>query len=250
MAREPSTIMSKPVVQASDSSIVLYDADEVSAVSDVWFESAYWREKNAVVGEASGRGSVLLVRNGDSVWALRHYHRGGLVARFIEDHYLWTGLERTRAFREWRLLATLHARGLPVPRPIAARVARRGVSYRSDIITAYLAGTRSLASLLDEGEVPEACWRAIGRMLRTFHDHGVYHPDLTAHNILLDANGETFLVDFDNCELRRPGRWEEAGVRRLQRSLRKVALETGSRFDGNAWRLLEHGYKEGAGERA
>ena len=34
------------------------------------------------------------------------------------------------------------------------------------------------------------CWRRIGAMIRAVHDHGVDHPDLTAHNVLLDDTGE------------------------------------------------------------
>ena len=60
-------------------------------------------------------------------------------------------------------------------------------------------------------------------MVRAMHEHGVDHPDLTAHNILLDARGRLFLVDFDNAHLKPPGPWRRAGVERLKRSLRKVA---------------------------
>jgi 3-deoxy-D-manno-octulosonic acid kinase len=238
----PATTI-EPRIQRSDTAIVLFDARRTDRVPDSWFSGAHWRELGAVVGEALGRGSVLLVRNGQQTWALRHYLRGGLVSRFIEDHYLWLGLDNTRAFREWRLLADLFRLGLPVPRPIAARVTRHGLSYCSDLITEFLPGTRPLAALLNEGSVPRSCWPRIGRMLSRFHAHGVSHPDLTAHNILIDGEGRAYLVDFDNCRRRPPGRWQERGLSRLQRSLRKVALETGTVFDGDAWRLLESGYR-------
>ena len=67
-----------------------------------WFDAADWQRAGAVALETSGRGEVLIVAHGNDRWVLRHYHRGGLVARFVEDHYLWLGLESTRAFREWR----------------------------------------------------------------------------------------------------------------------------------------------------
>ena len=92
-----------------------------------WFDPAEWRHAGAVAIETSGRGEVLIVAHGDETWVLRHYRRGGLVARFIDDHYLWPGAERTRAFREWRLLRKLRAAGLPVPNPVAAHVYRTGV---------------------------------------------------------------------------------------------------------------------------
>jgi tRNA A-37 threonylcarbamoyl transferase component Bud32 len=80
-------------------------------------------------------------------------------------------------------------------------------------------------------------------MVRAVHAHGVDHPDLTAHNILLDDGGRVFLVDFDNARLRPAGDWRRLGVERLQRSLRKVALETGTDFDSTAWAELEAAYK-------
>jgi 3-deoxy-D-manno-octulosonic acid kinase len=238
-----SATVIEPRIQLSDATVVLFDAQRTDRVPEAWFDGAHWRERGAVVGEALGRGSVLLVENGAETWALRHYLRGGLVSRFIEDHYLWLGLDNTRAFREWRLLADLFRLGLPVPRPIAARVTRQGLSYRSDLITVFLPDTRPLAALLNEGNVPRSCWPRIGQMLSRFHAHGVSHPDLTAHNILIDGEGRAYLVDFDNCRRRPPGRWQERGLARLQRSLRKVALETGTVFDEQTWRLLEAGYR-------
>jgi 3-deoxy-D-manno-octulosonic acid kinase len=163
----------------------------------------------------------------------------------VYDHYVWLGVERTRAFREWRLLHDLHRRGLPVPEPLAARVVRTGPIYQADIAIAYLPGTRTLTSHLDDEGIGGERWLEIGRMLRRFHDLGVDHPDLTAHNILIDAERRLFLVDFDNATVRPPGPWKVGGLKRLQRSLRKVALETGTQFDTEAWVALSRGY-EGA----
>jgi 3-deoxy-D-manno-octulosonic acid kinase len=238
----------EPCVVHLDGAVVLYDA-AAAGVTDAgvehWFDREHWRDAGTPLSETTGRGAVVVVDHGAEKWVLRHYNRGGFVARFVEDHYVWTGLERTRAFREWRLLARLFALGLPVPRPVAARVARRGLLYRADIATRYLPGTRPLSAILDEDAGVDA-WPAIGAMVRAFHDCGVDHPDLTAHNILLGPEGTVFLVDFDNARVRPPGRWQEAGLARLQRSLRKVALETGADFDSGGWRLLGEAYRKPA----
>ena len=209
-----------------------------------WFDPKEWRRAGAVAIETSGRGEVLIVAHGDETWVLRHYRRGGLVARFIDDHYVWLGAERTRAFREWRLLRKLRAAKLPVPNPVAAHIYRTGVIYTADIITSYLPDTRKLSWFIEQGRAPADCWRRIGAMIGAVHDHGVDHPDLTAHNVLLDAAGAPFLVDFDNAELKPPGAWQRAGMQRFNRSLRKVALETGTEFDAAAWREVEAGYAE------
>lgn len=227
-----------------DGHTILAAAALGDAASPAWFDAAEWQRGGAVALETSGRGAVLIVERGTDTWVLRHYHRGGLVARFVADHYLWLGLERTRAFREWRLLRRLRDVGLPVPNPVAAHVYRTGAIYTADIITSYLPNTHKLSSFLAQGRAPADCWLRIGRMVRAVHDQGVDHPDLTAHNILLDDRGGVFLVDFDNARVKSAGEWRRAGVERLKRSLRKVALETGTEFDAAAWRDLEAGYTE------
>jgi 3-deoxy-D-manno-octulosonic acid kinase len=85
-------------------------------------------------------------------------------------------------------------------------------------------------------------WAAIGNMLARFHRAGCDHPDLTAHNVLVDSRLRPFLVDFDNARLRRPAAWAAAGVARFQRSLEKVSMETGTRFDESAWQVLLEAY--------
>lgn len=232
------------IIQAG-AAFVIHDAAVAEHDVLCLFDGAYVERETRRLDERTGRGSVRVVDRGDERWVLRHYHRGGAISRFVEDHYLWTGLDRARSFREWRLLARLADLGLPAPRPVAARVVRRGLAYQADIVTHYLPDTRPLSAFLDEGRSLDGLWREIGRMVRAFHDHGVHHPDLTAHNILLDSSGRTFLVDFDNAKIRAPGPWREAGLARLERSLRKVALETGGEFDERGWRELEAGYRAG-----
>src|SRR5690606_1208472 len=113
---------------------------------------------------------------------LRHYRRGGLIAKLFDDQYLWLGASRTRSFTEWRLLAELYKRELPVPAPVAARYVRSGLVYRADLITEELPPSKTLANLMAELD-PQA-WQAVGKTVARFHAQGVYHADLNAHNIL------------------------------------------------------------------
>src|SRR5690606_34905160 len=154
---------------------ILAPAQLEQDASPAWFDAEEWQRAGAVALETTGRGAVLIVERGAERWVLRHYHRGGFVARFVADHYLWLGLERTRSFREWRTLAYLRAEGLPVPKPIAAHVYRTGAIYTADIITAYLPDTRKLSWYLAQGTAPADCWAKIGRMVRAVHDRGVDH---------------------------------------------------------------------------
>jgi 3-deoxy-D-manno-octulosonic acid kinase len=235
--------MSEARVVADGRHVMLAGTELRETPAAEWFDAGAWRRAGAVAIETSGRGQVLIVPHGNDTWVLRHYRRGGLVARVIDDHYLWLGAERTRAFREWRLLRELRAAGLPVPNPVAAHVHRIGIIYTADIITSYLRDTQKLSSFIAQGRVPAECWRRVGAMIRAVHDRGVDHPDLTAHNVLLDVAGNPFLVDFDNAHIRPRGEWRRVGVERFNRSLRKVALETGTEFDAAAWRELMTGYE-------
>ncbi len=223
---------------------VLYDADLVPSPEIISFDPRQLAERGALCGQTPGRGVTYFIRLQESDCALRHYRRGGVAARVLQDRYLWTGLERTRAWREWRLLQRLWERGLPVPRPVAARVVRSGPFYRADIITERLAGARSLTTVLSETVLDEGRWRAIGVCIRRFHDAGVRHADLNAHNVLLTPTDGIFLVDFDKGRLGKIGpRSRRRNVARLYRSLCKLrALSDAFRFSDEAWQALLEGY--------
>lgn len=234
--------MTEPCVRRAGADAFIVDASHADEVGAAWFDLDGWLRRGATPLDTSGRGDVHKLDRGGETWVLRHYRRGGFVSKLVHDHYVWLGLERTRAFLEFRLLARLASEGFPVPRPIAARVQRAGPVYRADIITQLLVGTRSLHSYLVDAGPPADAWSEIGRVVRRLHDRGVDHPDLTAQNLLLDADGRVFVVDFDKTRLRPRGKWTRAGIDRLQRSLRKVALESGTEFDERGWSALMRGY--------
>jgi 3-deoxy-D-manno-octulosonic acid kinase len=208
-----------------------------------WFEPRFWIARGAVVGEFAGRGAPVLFEHEGRRFVLRHYRRGGLIARISDDRYVWTGESRTRSVHELQLLLRLHAAGLPVPRPVAARYERDGMVYRGDLITEYLTDTQTLAQRLDAGELGLSVWAAIGRCLRRFHDFGLCHVDLNAHNILLRGEDAVFLIDFDRCTRRKPGLWADANLARLRRSLDKLEdARTARRFDDTQWQCLLAAY--------
>lgn len=224
---------------------MLYDARHSGNVAIPWFEPRWWIARDALVAEARGRGQTYIVREGERQLVLRHYRRGGLIARVSHDRYIWRGEEATRPFRELRLLARMHAAGLPVPAPVAARYLRHGHSWSGDILVVFLPQTQTLAQRLSTGNVAFDTWAAIGRTLRRFHDEGVCHTDLNAHNVLLGPRHEVYLIDFDGGSLRRPGLWCDGNLVRLRRSLEKLNDgPAAGRFDEPQWRCLLTAYHD------
>lgn len=199
---------------------MLYDAALPLQPGADLFDPAWWRERGALLGEAAGRGRAYFLDGGESEWVLRHFQRGGLVRRLIHDRYLFTGLNRSRPFREARLLAQMVEMGLPVPRPVAARVDLAPPFYRGDLISERVPG-RPLSHWLADDQADAGLFESVGRLIRRFHDRGICHADLNAHNILI-SDDAIHLIDFDRGRLRRPGRWRQVDIDRLVRSIRKL----------------------------
>lgn len=200
----------------------LCDAPETHQMEPDLFTSNYWRERGRIVGEAPGRGSSLFVQaTPTEQWVLRPYRRGGMAAKLSEKRYLWTGAERTRAFRELRLTAALFEQGLPVPCPVASSVTRYGITYEATLITVRIAGARALAELLVNDLADNALLQRVGAMIKRFHQAGLDHVDLNARNILVDSRGKPWLIDLDRCRVRTSGKWQLANLERLERSINK-----------------------------
>lgn len=228
---------------------ILYDAARIRKPSTALFSREFWAARGSLREVAGGRGSVCFIRPDEisshpdaESWVLRHYRRGGLAAKVLSDRYLWLGAERTRCFREWRLLAELHRRGLPVPAPVAAKYERAGISYRADLITVQLPAAQTLTQLLAQGSLSSPQWHDIGRTIARFHAQGVQHADLNANNILLDADGAVYILDFDRGRLRERGAWEKQVLARLHRSLEKVTASNPAHpFGPQQWQWLLEG---------
>jgi len=213
----------QPLTSQVANQYMIYDARLTQPVSAQWFSAAYWETSASVERVGTGRGAAWFIHTQDDAYVLRHYRRGGLMAKISIDRYVWRGLDRTRAWREWQLLAYIQACGLAAPAPVAARVVRHGLLYTADILMRRIADSVALSQYLQQLPLYEQGWQAIGRCIREFHDRLVYHADLNAHNILLNKQGKVYLIDFDKGERKpAPGNWQQANLHRLLRSLDKL----------------------------
>lgn len=236
--------MIKPETYQSSNCFVIFNSDVTDNITPEQFTPDYWLAIHKVTQTERGRGASWFVDAGDQEWVLRHYRRGGLVARYVEECYLWTGLESTRAWKEWKLLAEMYDQGMPVPQPVAARVCRKTFTYRADIITRRIPDALSLAQRLSGSSYDDRCWKFLGETIARFHNEGIYHADLNAHNIMIDNDGKVFLIDFDRGVKRASGGWQRTNLERLHHSLSKLKRHYKEfYFAENNWQELLASYQ-------
>jgi len=220
----------------------------VDHIREGWFDSLYWREKDAIIGESKGRHITWFVKPpqdaAESAWVLRHYYRGGFVAKVTQDNFFYTGIKSTRAYKEVRLLQTIREMGLPVPQPIGGCIRRKGLFYTADLLMEKIAAS-DLVAKLSVAQLAEKYWIKIGKTIAKFHQKGIYHADLNAHNILLDKEDKVWLIDFDRCQQRTVNHsWQQQNLARLKRSLLKEkGLHIPFFFDDKNWQWLLVGYR-------
>lgn len=208
------------------------------------FDAALLSRNGLVESQADGRGSAWFIRLGAERAVLRHYYRGGLIAKLSRDRFVWSGIERSRAIAEYRLLAWMCEQGLPVPEPLGARVQLHGLFYSCDLITRTIPNTKTLADRISRTAILHQYWRHVGIAVRRLHDAGVWHADLNAKNILLDDEGVVSLIDFDRCRQRKGGKWKADNLTRLRRSLDKLkGLGKVRHFNELNWQSLLLGYQ-------
>lgn len=223
---------------------IRYDPSIFNKIEDISFKSKEWAKRSAIVGFAEGRGTTFFIQHQNQDFVLRHYQRGGLIAKISTGDYFWLGLRFSRPWKEWILLEKMLEKGLPVPKPAAVKVERTGMLYNADIIMHRIPHARSLMQILMSEELAEGYWITIGSVIRRFHEQGVYHADLNANNILLDEGARCYLIDFDRCGLRKPRiKWQKQNLLRLKRSLMKASKNLKIfYFSENNWRTLLRGY--------
>ncbi|NOQ90417.1 MAG: 3-deoxy-D-manno-octulosonic acid kinase [Gammaproteobacteria bacterium] len=238
-------------------STILYDANLIAEPALQLFDSDYHtnsedQQNNSTLQARSmssnagvGRARVVYFEHENIPMVLKHYYRGGLMASIVKDKYIGIDIEKTRAFKEFRLLIKMQHLGLPVPGVIAARVEKGPLYFRADLITKEIENVETLAEILSAQKMAPELWKNVGVCIKSFHRHDVYHADLNARNILLSEAGEVYLIDFDNSHFRSASEsWKMANLARLKRSLLKFRKNAANfNFDEKSWSMLLGGYK-------
>ncbi|WP_394229792.1 3-deoxy-D-manno-octulosonic acid kinase [Shewanella colwelliana] len=238
-------------IKPTDAGFIAFCQPALKSITPDWFTVDYWQDIGCVTGSSKGRYTTWFVNpsavtnNYNSQWVLRHYYRGGLIEKVSRDAYLYTGLNRTRAIAELKLLEQLFDEGFAVPKPIAAQIQRSGIHYRGDIIIERVEGAQDLVAQLSKLPMTAQQWQALGQLIAKFHQRGVYHADLNAKNILISGDDFT-LIDFDRGEIRPPSpSWQQANLARLLRSFNKEKAKLASlHFSEPDWQQLLAGYAE------
>ncbi len=212
--------------------------------SPKFLDGEYWQAQNAVIGTAQGRGVTWFIRYENKDWVLRHYYRGGVIGKFNKDHYIYTGIDKTRAAREFELLNHMRTLALPVPKPIAYRVIKKGMFYQADLLTERVCNAQDLISLLTKQPVSLVLWEKIACTIKKFHQHNIYHHDLNIHNILIDEKENVWIIDFDRGELRlNTDDWKKENMDRLLRSFHKEKNKLASlHWQSSDWDTLIAAY--------
>ena len=212
------------------------------------FDPVYLESNSELISSMSetqhGRGNIHGFKYNKFDLLLRHYHRGGMLAKIVDDGYFWAGLAKTRPMRELLMHLEMLKLGLPVPTPVAIHVRRSGLIYRADIITKYISNARTLSTVLLENYISDQIWNRIGKTIKKFHVKNCNHADLNAHNILLCDNEDIFLIDFDKSMIdNSSGQWKDRNLKRLKRSLEKLSSNNENfNYTDEAFSMLMQGY--------
>ena len=188
--------MSNLLIQDNEN-IIIYADDLIKDINEDFFEANKWLQSKNSDLTYSGRGETIFFEYQNLKCVLKHYFRGGILGRYIRDQYLWTGIDGSRSIREFRRLKELSIMGLPVPKPIGARVKKSGATYTADLITIEIENSKTLSELIIDDDADNNVWKAIGKCLHLFNNKEIYHPDLNTNNILIDDELNVYLIDFD-----------------------------------------------------
>lgn len=223
-----------------DNQTIWYDEALLKEDPKQVFNPDFWQKNGKVIGSAQGRGTTWFVQTETIEAALRHYRRGGLFGKLVEDSYRFSGWDQTRSYQELQLLNVLIAAGVNVPKPIAARAVKSGFTYKADLLSEKIPNARDIVSILIEKSLPASMYKKIGQEIKKMHDAQVNHTDLNIHNILIDDQNKVWIIDFDKCFQQSGEDWKQSNLDRLKRSFEKEVVKRSIFWMDSEWALIQN----------
>ena len=212
-----------------------------------YFTADFWQAKDSIVKTAHGRGTTYFIQHLADTWVLREYLRGGLIAKFIKQHFYFSSLTATRVYQEIALLLKLRQDGVNVPEPIAGCIQKQSLWYTNKILLAAIPGAQEIHTLCCSGELTEIICQNMGREIAKMHNAGVFHHDLNIQNILKDEQDQIWLIDFDKCfaTAQLTQAQCQMNIARLHRSIdKKRKLHPDYIFTDAHWQALLDAYED------
>jgi len=173
---------------------------------------------------------------------LKHYHRGGLIRRFLKDRYLYN--PRLRCRKEFDMLTRVRRMGINAPHPLAWAFTT-GLLYRCWLLTKEIDAHGNLAELSrSDPERAVHSTRLASEQIQQLICHRILHVDLHPGNVLVGTDSRVHLIDFDRAYKYRLGasrlcdryrsRWRRAVVKHGLPEFLVAEMEAGLSDDHRA----------------
>ncbi|MBF0101749.1 MAG: phosphotransferase [Desulfobacterales bacterium] len=128
---------------------------------------------------------------------VKTYHRGGMIRYVSKDRYIKWGESRSQ--QEFNMLNKVRQLGIFTPKPVCF-VNTCGIFYKAWLVTEEIDGAQSMVELSQQDQL--LALKYMGKIIENINlliQHQIVHVDLHPGNILIDKNGQVYLIDFDKA---------------------------------------------------
>ena len=131
---------------------------------------------------------------------VKYYTRGGLIRYFVKRRYLRWG--KIRSLAEFELLQKVNRLGVNVPKPIAYAY-KGAIAYRAWLVTEEIKQHQTLAQLsLSDPDTALSLVSQVASQVGILIHNNIHHVDLHPGNVLVDADSNIHLIDFDKARVK------------------------------------------------
>jgi len=123
-------------------------------------------------------------------------------------------------------------------------VVKKGMTYQADLLSEKIPNAQDLVSILQQRQLNDVEYQAIALQIKKMHQAQVNHTDLNIHNILLDTQGNAWIIDFDKCYEESGEEWKEGNLKRLLRSFNKEVNKRQIKWGIKDWECLIKAYHQ------